>query len=85
MAYNHNYKFVRPFTKAGKEAKWHQVVEFIKANGPVSKREIIKAIWRYDGLDVNIRGYQSALFAQLNEIQLEGVHYDKNLKKWTVY
>ena len=48
MAYNNNYKFARPFTKNGKEAKWHQVVEFIKANGPISKREIIKAIWHYD-------------------------------------
>ena len=85
MAYNNNYKFTRPFTKAGKEAKWHQVVEFIKANGPISKREIIKAIWHYDGLDENIRGYQSSMFAQLNEIQPDGVHYDKNLKKWTVY
>ena len=84
MAYNNNYKFTRPFTKDGKETKWHQVVEFIKANGPVSKREIVKAIWRYDGLDENIRGYQSSMFAQLNEIQPEGVHYDKELKKWTV-
>ena len=85
MAYNNNYKFTRPFTKDGKETKWHQVVEFIKANGPVSKRDIVKAIWRYDGLDENIRGYQSSMFAQLNEIQPEGVHYDKELKKWTVY
>ena len=85
MAYNNNYKFTRPFTKDGKETKWHQVVEFIKANGPVSKREIVKAIWRYDGLDENIRGYQSSMFAQLNEVQPEGVHYDKDLKKWTVY
>ena len=85
MAYKNNYKFTRPFTKDGKETKWHQVVEFIKANGPVSKRDIIKAIWRYDGLDENIRGYQSSMFAQLNEIQPEGVHYDKDLKKWTVY
>ena len=84
MAYNNNYKFARPFTKDGKETKWHQVVEFIKANGPVSKREIVKAIWRYDGLDENIRGYQSSMFAQLNEIQPEGVYYDKDLKKWTV-
>lgn len=85
MAYNNNYKFTRPFTKDGKETKWHQVVEFIKANGPVSKRDIVKAIWRYDGLDENIRGYQSSMFAQLNEIQPEGVHYDKDLKKWTTY
>lgn len=85
MAYNNNYKFTRPFTKDGKETKWHQVVEFIKSNGPVSKREIVKAIWRYDGLDENIRGYQSSMFAQLNEIQPEGVHYDKDLKKWTTY
>ena len=85
MAYNNNYKFTRPFTKDGKETKWHQVVEFIKSNGPVSKREIVKAIWRYDGLDENIRGYQSSMFAQLNEIQPEGVHYDKDLKKWTAY
>ena len=85
MAYNNNYKFTRPFTKDGKETKWHQVVEFIKANGPVSKRDIVKTIWRYDGLDENIRGYQSSMFAQLNEIQPEGVHYDKELKKWTVY
>ena len=85
MAYNNNYKFTRPFTKDGKETKWHQVVEFIKSNGPVSKREIVKAIWRYDGLDENIRGYQSSMFAQLNEIQPEGVHYDKDLKKWTSY
>ena len=85
MAYNKNYKFKRPFTKDGKEAKWHQVVEFIKSNGPVSKREIVKAIWYYNGLDENIRGYQSSMFAQLNEIQPEGVHYDKDLKKWTVY
>ena len=84
MAYNNNYKFTKPFTKDGKETKWHQVVEFIKANGPVSKREIVKAIWRYDGLDENIRGYQSSMFAQLNEIQPEGVYYDKDLKKWTV-
>ena len=85
MAYNNNYKFARPFTKNGKEAKWHQVVEFIKANGPISKREIIKAIWHYDGLDENIRGYQSSMFAQLNNVQPEGVHYDKDLKKWTTY
>ena len=85
MAYNKNYKFKRPFTKDGKEAKWHQVVEFIKSNGPVSKREIVKAIWYYNGLDENIRGYQSSMFAQLNEIQPEGVHYDKDLKKWTTY
>ena len=85
MAYNNNYKFTRPFTKDGKETKWHQVVEFIKSNGPVSKRDIVKAIWHYDGLDENIRGYQSSMFAQLNEIQPEGVHYDKDLKKWTVY
>ena len=85
MTYNNNYKFTRPFTKDGKETKWHQVVEFIKSNGPVSKREIVKAIWRYDGLDENIRGYQSSMFAQLNEIQPEGVHYDKDLKKWTTY
>ena len=85
MAYNNNYKFTRPFTKDRKEPKWHQVVGFIKANGPVSKREIVKAIWRYDGLDENIRGYQSSMFAQLNEIQPEGVHYDKDLKKWTAY
>ena len=85
MAYNNNYKFTRPFTKDGKETKWHQVVEFIKANGPVSKREIVKAIWHYDGLNENIRGYQSSMFAQLNEIQPEGVHYDKDLKKWTAY
>ena len=85
MAYNNNYKFTRPFTKDGKETKWHQVVEFIKVNGPVSKREIVKAIWRYDGLDENIRGYQSSMFARLNEIQPEGVHYDKDLKKWTTY
>ena len=85
MAYNKNYKFKRPFTKDGKEAKWHKVVEFIKSNGPVSKREIVKAIWDYDGLYENIRGYQSSMFAQLNEIQPEGVHYDKDLKKWTTY
>ena len=85
MAYNNNYKFTRPFTKDGKETKWHQVVEFIKANGPVSKRDIVKAIWRYNGLDENIRGYQSSMFAQLNGVQPEGVHYDKDLKKWTVY
>ena len=85
MAYNNNYKFTRPFTKDGKETKWHQVVEFIKANGPVSKRDIVKAIWHYDGLDENIRGYQSSMFAQLNEVQPEGVHYNKDLKKWTVY
>ena len=85
MAYNKNYKFKRPFTKDGKEAKWHQVVEFIKSNGPVSKREIVKAIWDYDGLYENIRGYQSSMFARLNEIQPEGVHYDKDLKKWTTY
>ena len=85
MAYNKNYKFKRPFTKDGKEAKWHQVVEFIKSNGPVSKREIVKAIWYYNGLDENIRSYQSSMFAQLNEIQPEGVHYDKDLKKWTTY
>ena len=84
MAYNKNYKFKRPFTKDGKEAKWHKVVEFIKSNGPVSKREIVKAIWDYDGLYENIRGYQSSMFARLNEIQPEGVHYDKDLKKWTV-
>ena len=41
MAYNNNYKFTRPFTKDGKEAKWHKVVECIKSKGPVSKREII--------------------------------------------
>ena len=85
MAYNKNYKFKRPFTKDGKEAKWHKVVEFIKSNGPVSKREIVKAIWDYDGLYENIRGYQSSMFARLNEIQPEGVHYDKDLKKWTTY
>ena len=85
MAYNKNYKFKRPFTKDGKEAKWHKVVEFIKSNGPVSKREIVEAIWDYDGLYENIRGYQSSMFARLNEIQPEGVHYDKDLKKWTTY
>ena len=85
MAYNKNYKFKRPFTKDGKEAKWHKVVEFIKSNGPVSKREIVKAIWDYDGLYENIRGYQSSMFARLNEIQPEGVHYDKDVKKWTTY
>ena len=83
MAYNNNYKFTRPFTKNGKEAKWHQVVEFIKSKGQVSKREIVKAIWRYDGIYKNIRGYQSSLFSKLNKIHPEGVHYDKNLKKWT--
>ena len=85
MAYNKNYKFIRHFTKDGKKTKWYQVVEFIKSNGPVSKREIVKAIWDYDGLYENIRGYQSSMFAQLNEIQPEGVHYDKYLKKWTTY
>ena len=85
MAYNKNYKFIRHFTKDGKKTKWYQVVEFIKSNGPVSKREIVKAIWYYNGLDENIRGYQSSMFAQLNEIQPEGVHYDKDLKKWTTY
>ena len=85
MAYNKNYKFIRHFTKDGKKTKWYQVVEFIKSNGPVSKREIVKAIWDYDGLYENIRGYQSSMFAQLNEIQPEGVHYDKDLKKWTTY
>lgn len=85
MAYNKNYKFKRHFTKDGKKTKWYQVVEFIKSNGPVSKREIVKAIWDYDGLYENIRGYQSSMFARLNEIQPEGVHYDKDLKKWTTY
>ena len=85
MAYNHNYKFTRRFTKDGKETKWHQVVRFIKFNGPVSKREIVKAVWGYNGLYKNVRGYQSSMFAQLNEIQPEGVHYDKDLKKWTTY
>lgn len=85
MAYNKNYKFIRHFTKDGKKTKWYQVVEFIKSKGPVSKREIVKAIWDYDGLYENIRGYQSSMFAQLNEIQPEGVHYDKDLKKWTTY
>lgn len=83
MAYNSNYKFIRPFTKDGKESKWHQVVKFIKSNGPVSKREIIVAIWGLNALFNNIRGYQSSMFAQLNEIQPDGVHYDKDLKKWT--
>ena len=32
-----------------------------------------------------LSGYQSSMFARLNELQLEGVHYDKDLKKWTVY
>ena len=85
MAYNKNYKFIRHFTKDGKKTKWYQVVEFIKSNGPVSKREIVKAIWDYNGLYENIRGYQSSMFAQLNEIKPEGVHYDKDLKKWTTY
>ena len=85
MAYNKNYKFIRHFTKDGKKTKWYQVVEFIKSNGPVSKREIVKVIWDYNGLYENIRGYQSSMFAQLNEIQPEGVHYDKDLKKWTTY
>ena len=79
-----NYKFTRPFTKDGKETKWHQVVEFIKSNGPVSRREILKTIWHYDESSLGFRGYQSSMFAQLNEIQPEGVHYDKDLKKWTV-
>ena len=85
MAYNNNYKFTRHFTKDGKKTKWYQVVEFIKSNGPVSKREIVKAVWPYTGLYANIRGYQSSMFAQLNEIQPKGVHYDKHLKKWTTY
>ena len=85
MAYNSNYKFTRPFTKDGKEAKWHQVVEFIKSKGPVSKREIIEAIWGRNALFNVIRGYQSSMFAQLNKIHPDGVHYYKNLKKWTVY
>ena len=85
MAYNNNYKFTRPFTKDGKETKWHQVVEFIKSNGPVSRREILKTIWHYDESSLSFRGYQSSMFAQLNEIQPEGVHYDKHLKKWTTY
>ena len=80
-----NYNFTRPFTKDGKESKWHKVVEFIKSNGPVSKREIIKTFWNYTGIDENIRGYQSSLFSKLNKINPEGVHYDKKLKKWTVY
>ena len=79
-----NYKFTRPFTKDGKESKWHKVVEFIKSNGPVSKKEIIKTFWHYNGIDENIRGYQSSLFSQLNKIHPEGVHYDKDLKKWTI-
>lgn len=83
MAYNNNYKFTRPFTKNGKEAKWHQVVEFIKSKAPVPKREIIRAVWGSNALFNNIRGYQSSMFAQLNEIQPDGVHYDKDLKKWT--
>lgn len=83
MAYNSNYKFTRPFTKDGKETKWHQVVEFIKSKGSVSKREIIKKVWGSNALFKNIRGYQSSMFAQLNEIQPDGVHYDKDLKKWT--
>ena len=85
MAYNNNYKFTRPFTKYGKESKWYQVVKFIKSNGPVSKREIIVAIWGSNALFNNIRGYQSSLFSKLNKIHPEGVHYDKYLKKWTVY
>ena len=84
MPISNNYKFTRPFRKDGKESKWHQVVEFIKSNGPVSKREIIEAVWGSNALFRNIRGYQSSLFAKLNEIQPEGVHYDKDLKKWTV-
>lgn len=84
MAYKNNYKFTRPFTKDGKESKWHKVVEFIKSNGPVSKREIVKAVYGSNALLKNIRGYQSSMFAQLNEIQPEGVHYNKDLKKWTV-
>ena len=85
MAYNKNYKFKRHFTKDGKKTKWYQVVEFIKSNGPVSRREILKTIWHYDESSLSFRGYQSSMFAQLNEIQPEGVHYDKDLKKWTVY
>ena len=80
-----NYNFTRPFTKDGKESKWHKVVEFIKSNGPVSKREIIEALWGSNALFNNIRGYQSSLFSKLNKIHPEGVHYDKKLKKWTVY
>lgn len=80
-----NYKFTRPFTKDGKESKWHQVVEFIKSNGPISKREIIEEVWGSNALFNNIRGYQSSLFAKLNKIHPEGVYYDKDLKKWTVY
>ena len=80
-----NYKFTRPFTKDGKESKWYQVVKFIKSNGPVSKREIIVTIWGSNALFNNIRGYQSSLFAKLNKIHPEGVYYDKDLKKWTVY
>lgn len=85
MAYKNNYKFTRPFTKDGKESKWHKVVEFIKSNGPVSKRDIIEAIWGRNALFKVIRGYQSSMFAQLNKIQPDGVHYDKYLKKWTAY
>lgn len=84
MAYKNNYKFTRPFTKDGKESKWHKVVEFIKSNGPVSKRDIIEAIWGRNALFKVIRGYQSSMFAQLNEIRPDGVHYDKDLKKWKV-
>ena len=49
------------------------------------KKEILKAVWGWSALFKDIRGYQSSMFAKLNEIQHEGVHYDKKLKKWTIY
>ena len=86
MAYNHNYSFTYTHHKNGEETKWYQVVKFIKKHGAVSKKTIVHAIWEANACsEENIRGYQSSMFAQMNELHPEGVYYDKNLRMWTTY
>ena len=82
--HTNRYSFTKPYIN-GEKTKWKQVVDFVVSSGPVTKNEIVAHVWPKEYRYCNVNGWCSTMFAGINAKQPEGVHYDKNLRKWVAW
>lgn len=84
MSIFHDYSFTRPFTPAGKPARYISVLLRLNATGAMSKRDLLKEVWNVsDPYNQNLwRGHMSDLFASMRRKRL--IEYRSDDQKWRI-
>ena len=84
MSIFHDYSFTRPFTSAGKPARYISVLSWLNTTGPMSKRDLLKEIWHVPNpYNQNMwQGHMSDLFASMRRRKL--IDYRCDDQKWRI-